>query len=492
MVQHTQTHTKGPNAESSEGIATKIAIESQRKSEAGLFSRSGRRLSVKGGGISKRGSVSSASGSEAPRISRRDRLQSLPGLAMTPSDCSLPSPTSIPPSPVKITKRRQQSRARQGDRRKSLSLNLTAAREMRRESISHPPTATAESWYASKLHHRPSIDFGMLAFGNNNNNSDLNRLERFPPVGHFSDTSNLQQSSPSPFAWARHPLSPEHSSHSDDGDSDGASPYTRTLESDRLSPWTGSHVNSSTSSLNRPMIDDDQSMDVVKMEECTLPPLRSIPFGASAEGPQQTRLPSIVQTRYRSQSVFHPLSQGPPDFGGPEAFMASRSTRRLSLVDLNAPIQDATRAVHNSMMNQMQPSGQNRVLSGPVEAQDNTAAKMEGVDVSMDEMQALEAFGELWSQGRAVEPAANPTTSAPLTATTTVVKEQRLNRPRSMTPVNVNDEYLSSAPPGPDFGRRVGGPVFSDENNGHVPSHGRGRYDSMTDSRMPTGMMDIQ
>jgi len=97
-------------------------------------------------------------------------------------------------------------------------------------------------------------------------------------------------------------------------------------------------------------------------------------------------------------------------------------------VELNAPIQEATKAVHHSMQvdsTSYDPLGNNGGRGGP------------GVDVSEDEIKALEAFGELWSQGRDIE-----------------MKEH--DERRSTTP-QIKSEMAAYGPthaPGPDFGRR--------------------------------------
>ncbi|KAG0247589.1 hypothetical protein BG011_001243 [Mortierella polycephala] len=411
MVQHTQTHTKGVHPESSEDIANKIAIESRRKSEIGqLAGPTGRRVSIKGP-KAKRGSVSSASGSEAPELGRRDRVQSTPVLNMTAlknhrsSTPVLPSPvtpsSSSPHSPKKHLRQRglRSAEKQVGPIRKKSLANIMERRGSIASSTVEPQ---AESWYASKLHHRPSLDFGLdqHAYVTNGENysagyaMDVTQLSQVNPFhAHRQDFSVEPSSSARP----RHPMSPVHSSHSEDMDSDDAGYYIQQQQHLEQQP-----------SLNEGFVPlhplDPRMID--SMDNCTLPPLRSSPF------PPETRprLPSISHGRYRSQSIHSNTGSYPP-----EPYPTSK-TRRLSIVDLNAPIQEATKAASNVR-----------------EPEDQT---MTGVDVSEDEIKALEAFGELWSQGRDIE----------------------MNERRSVEP-NV---------PGPDFGRRVLSPPHGNDERGQT------------------------
>ncbi|KAF9107345.1 hypothetical protein BGX29_006553 [Mortierella sp. GBA35] len=352
MVQHTQTHTKSGDAALNDLIAQKIAIETRRKSEAGTAALT-RRLSVKIATGTKRGSISSASGAEAPRRkSRHERVQSLPML---------------------------------------------------------------NSWYASKLHHRPSLDFGLdqrQQFAQGDNHGDVNydggtqahmSAASLPPIQYpFLPNFNNNNNSSS-YSQARHPMSPAYSSHSDEVDSDDAGVLIKTEQ------FVPSHPLAPIHPLDHYKIEP--------LDDCTLPPLRTTLFLPEA----QTRLPSITQqSRYRSHSIgfnaTNYVSEPYPTF----------KTRRLSLVDLNTPIQQA-----NKTANLHQPQV-------PVDQRVN------GVDVSEDELRALEAFGELWSQGRDVE----------------MSEGNRSLTPRANTESGPGP-YPSTHAPGPDVGRRTMYPVMN-------------------------------
>src|SRR5690349_11327561 len=99
MVQHTQTHTKGARRESSAGIASKIAVERRRKSDAGLLEPALATTAAAASGGSnnntrpvtktpktKRSSISSASGSEAQAATRKNRIHSMPLLNLNLSE----------------------------------------------------------------------------------------------------------------------------------------------------------------------------------------------------------------------------------------------------------------------------------------------------------------------------------------------------------------------------------------------------------------------
>ncbi|KAG0075064.1 hypothetical protein BGZ90_010226, partial [Linnemannia elongata] len=123
-------------------------------------------------------------------------------------------------------------------------------------------------------------------------------------------------------------------------------------------------------------------------------------------------------SRYRSRSIGFNATNYLPAEPYP-----SLKTRRLSLVELNAPIQQANKAAVHQTQNVV-PADQ----------------RMNGVDVSEDEMRALEAFGQLWSQGRDVE-----------------LSEAGNDNSRSMASRNSigpGSYPASTHAPGPDVGRR--------------------------------------
>ncbi|KAF9361471.1 hypothetical protein BGX34_007114 [Mortierella sp. NVP85] len=423
MVQHTQTHTKGARPEAVEEIANRIALESRRKSEAGLLGGSTvrRASSIKS---LKRGSISSASGSESPqKASRHTRMHSVPMLNMTATTLAekrsstpvLPSPvtpsSALSLSPKKHT--RQRSKTIGGKETTGKIRKRQGSIRGRRGSLesSIPPTTT-ESWYASKLHHRPSLDYGLdqhAFFAGLENGHDVNRMEssQLPamsyrstnldgPFGHRRHAST--SSSSSSFTRPRHPLSPEHSLPSDDMDSDDGS-----VHGYHSRQTSGDDVSSS------PLLDSRYPADPL-LDNCTLPPLRHSMYNLETK----PRLPSISLTRLRSQSIASGATASYHDDDACYFASSNNKTRRLSLVDLNAPIQEANVAAHHSAL-------------------PHTGHTPGGVDVSEDEIKALEAFGQLWSQGRDVE----------------------MNDRRSITP-RVKSEFAPyEAPvPGPDIGRR--------------------------------------
>ncbi|KAF9435349.1 hypothetical protein BGZ76_006457 [Entomortierella beljakovae] len=400
MVQHTQTHTKGAHRETAEGIANKIAIESRRKSEAGLLGSS----TTRNGGAkctrSKRGSISANTSSELLNKTRRERIMSIPMLNVEAASAHqrssgtiLPSPVTpsatSPHSPRKQSQHRSKTLGREGGKICKKQCMTKSRRGSLESSIQLSPT---ESYYTSKLHHRTSLDYGVdrntLFDGMNNRADTAHSLQKLPPLNYRSTDLSYHQSpqrSPS-FSSLRHPLSPEHSSHSD-------------IDSDDCSSVQG----------HQSILSSDEHLS---MEDCKLPPLR--PSGIFPE--DKPRLPSINYGRIRSQSIaYHSPSYVP------EPSLAHNNVRRLSLVDLNAPIQEATIAVNHSMQAPL-----NNQSSG-------------SVDVSEDEIKALEAFGELWSQGRGVE-----------------VSEDQLTATAS--------RMDAEAPaPGPDVGRRA--PLENEEVN---------------------------
>ncbi|KAF9988360.1 hypothetical protein BGZ65_006809 [Modicella reniformis] len=347
MVQHTQTHIKGARRESAAGIASKIAIESRRKSEAGLLGTSG---GIRGGNKApkaKRGSISSTSGSEALPPGRKTRVNSLPGLtvAITASGSSrgrdlikeaLP-PTARTPSSRALTP--YESKIEREDK------NQIPSASARRSSIgsSTGPSSTL-SWYASKLHHKSGFD--ITPYGRHESLD-----AHLPPLNLRQYEFAMDQSN---CYRPRHPLSPARSSFSEDEEDSDELDYSSRQRSrrdnrQRLS-WSG-------------MVDS--------MNLCTLPPLRSF----DKTGSQSTRLPSITLSGYRSRSISYECH--------PNSERYASKTRRLSLADLETPIYQTKKVVDHSTQTQQAP--------------------FEGVDVSEDEIYALEAFSELWSQGRDLE-----------------------------------------------------------------------------------------
>jgi len=219
---------------------------------------------------------------------------------------------------------------------------------------------------------------------------------QYPILPNYNNNSST-------FGQPRHPMSPAYSSHSDDVDSDDAGVLIKT------EPFVPSH----------PL----DHYKVEPIEDCTLPPLRTTLFLPEA----QARLPSITHqnSRFRSRSIgFNATNYLPTEP------YTSLKTRRLSLVDLNAPIQQANKAAAHQAQS-----------GAPIDQ------RVSGVDVSEDEMRALEAFGQLWSQGRDVE-----------------MNEAGANNNRSMTPhgsIGPGPYHVSTHAPGPDVGRRPSYPVMN-------------------------------
>ncbi|KAG0346026.1 hypothetical protein BG004_002616 [Podila humilis] len=382
MVQHTQTHIKGAHPNFSEDLAQKIAVETRRKSEIGslgmgMISSTPSRSTSKS---SKRGSIHGAPVKETATSSAR-RVQSVPMLAVgnlpivsatsAPYSRTSHSPTlgsSVSPSSP-VSHDPQEKRVKRSTSKKSIKRERTQGQGHHRtgslEALTQKPHI--ESWYASKLRHRPSLDYGLDMYAQRSATTSNGGLDaHLPPLNHYhyhqAPTHALHPLDQPSFVSAPHPLSFE-----------GSVP-----------------LESSSGSL----------------EDCTLPPLRSI---LSPPEPQ-IRLPSIVNGRYRSHSIHF-------DSHAPTPAMASR-TRRLSLVDLDAPIQEATQAVHHSI-----------AASAPIKAES-------GVDVSEDEIQALEAFGELWSRGRGQKQ-----------------PQGRVVTARTLGPDNVRESPQATMP-GLDHGRR--------------------------------------
>lgn len=434
MVQHTQTHTKGAPPEAAEEVANRIALESRRKSEAGLLGSSGvRRASSTKSLKTKRGSISSASGSESPKkASRHERMLNMTAATIVTKRSStpgFPSPimSSLAPPHSPTAQTRQRSSTLVGKESTGKIRKRQGSIRGRRGSLgSAVPRTTTESWYASKLHHRPSLDYGLdqhAFFAGMENSHDVNRMEStlLPPVNYYSANMSSSfghhrhQSSSlsSSFSRPRHPLSPEHSLPSDDMDSDDGSVFGH-----------HSHHPSGDDLRIVPSMDSHHPAESL-LDDCTLPPLRHATYGDETK----PRLPSISFTRLRSQSITSGAMSTYPEDG---SYFASNNnkTRRLSLVDLNAPIQQANVAAHHSML-------------------PHTGCTPGGVDVSEDEVKALEAFGQLWSQGRDIE---------------------MNDRGRSTTP-RVKREFAPyEAPvPGPDIGRRPLLPGFGDDVEDYQP-----------------------
>ncbi|GJJ70143.1 hypothetical protein EMPS_02492 [Entomortierella parvispora] len=411
MVQHTQTHTKGAKRESSAGIAKKIEIESRRRSEAGLIGGSGH--GARAGSSSTAGS---SKGSKNPKKSsnlagaKKNRVHSLPTLKLESST----SPSSLSLSSGRVVKRPPSSRGHspepiRSNSKGNISGNGGTMREsgkIRKKSqsgtnnpSSDPRGSTSStggmSWYASKLHHKSSIDFGRL-----NHNSATGGLDaHLPPLRlgchHQQQYEYSRDPMAASFGRPRHPLSPDRSSNSDDEEAEGDGEedqeidlsYRPTQQDNRRDrqPWGG-------------MVDSS-------MDHLTLPPLRG---GESGHLHQRNgRLPSFGHpssgSRYRSHSLnfdypshlqhHQQHQQQHPSYHEQEHREAyAPKTRRLSLADLETPIQETKKVVHQSFIH-----------GGDDAAVLEAAAAFEGgVDVSEDEIQALEAFGELWSQGRDV------------------------------------------------------------------------------------------
>lgn len=373
MVQHTQTHTKGARRESVAGIASKIAIESRRKSEVGLVGASG---GSRGNKVSKskRGSNSSASGSEALPPSRKTRVNSLPGLSVPISTSgggraltreALPPVAQTPSCALTPFESTQIER-------EDYKNTLTSSASARRGSIgSFTSSSSTMSWYASKLHHKSSFD--------------ISECGRLGSLDAHLPSLNLHQYGvdQSNYHRPRHPLSPARSSHSEDEEDSDELGYSYSRRDDR----------------------QRQSWGVDSLSLCTLPPLRNL----ESAGFRSMRLPPISSSSYRPRSISYGC------LSNSERYISK--ARRLSLADLEAPIYETKQVVDHSTQAQQ--------------------AQFEGIDVSEDEIHALEAFGELWSQGRDIE--MDDHRSLPMSKET-VIKEEC--------------EQLVAPLPGLDNGRR--------------------------------------
>ncbi|KAF9152546.1 hypothetical protein BG015_005103 [Linnemannia schmuckeri] len=363
MVQHTQTHTKGARRESSAGIASKIAVESHRKSDAGLLEPALAAAAVAASGGSrnnarpatktlktKRSSISSASGSETQAAARRNRIHSMPllNLDLSPSNDNhditaavKEDVSSTPSSPLSSAFISSLNKTQNKDSGKGRKKAKVATASQRKGSVgsSSSSSGTSMSWYASKLHHKSSADHGLGHFGRRGSlDAHLPSLSRYS----FDYTMD-----PSDYRRPRHPLSPERSSHSEDDEDSDDLGSSMSQRSRRHQPSWGGMVDS--------------------MDNVTLPPLRS----SEGFSNHSTRLPSITSGyRTHSGSFGHRHDREP----------YAPKSRRLSLADLEAPIYKTKKVVDHSIQVHQ--------------------AKFEGVDVSEDEIHALEAFGELWAQGR--------------------------------------------------------------------------------------------
>ncbi|KAF9944969.1 hypothetical protein BGZ72_001804 [Mortierella alpina] len=393
MVQHTQTHTKGARRETSAGIAHKIEIDRRRKSEAGLLGTpAGPRSGSKSSNTAKpkRASVSSVSGPEAHAKStlvRKNRVNSMPVIGSGTTSSSRTEGRCLTKGGLDSASGSYADLStRNGeDKSKTRKSSQVRSASMRNGSLgSSSSSSSTLSWYASKLHHKSSLDQGMDGYGRRGNLD-----AHLPPLNnHVYDYTREQSRHHRP----RHPLSPDRSSSSDDEDEDSDEAGSSSTQQSRRGgykqqAWGG-------------MVDS--------LDSCKLPPLRDP--SESAGSPYSTRLPSIMSpSGYRSHSVSH--HHGYRQDRKPYA----PKVRRLSLADLETPIHETKKAVDQSMHIQQ--------------------AKFEGIDVSEDEIHALEAFGTLWSQGRDVE-----------------MDEQPLPQPQppSSTDIVVKCEFQQPTPPEAD------------------------------------------
>ncbi|KAG9325972.1 hypothetical protein KVV02_008404 [Mortierella alpina] len=380
MVQHTQTHTKGARRETSAGIAHKIEIDRRRKSEAGLLGTpAGPRSGSKANSTvkPKRSSVSSMAGSDAHAKStlvRKNRVNSMPVISsVTPSSSRgegvFSKGDSDSASYADLSTRNGD------DKSKTRKPSLIRSASMRKGSLgSSSSSSSTLSWYASKLHHKSSLDQGTDGYGRHGNLD-----AHLPPLNNYVYDYTREQSR---YHRTRHPLSPERSSSSDDEGEDSDEAGSSSTQHSRR----GSYKQQAWGGM------------VDSLDSCKLPPLRD-PSDSTAS-PYSARLPSIMSpSGYRSHSISH--LHGYRQDRKPYA----PKVRRLSLADLETPIHETKKAVDQSMNIQQ--------------------AKFEGIDVSEDEIHALEAFGTLWSQGRDVDMDEQPLPqpqSQPSLSTETVVK----------------------------------------------------------------------
>ncbi|KAI1317596.1 Up in starvation [Mortierella claussenii] len=370
MVQHTQTHTKGPRRESAAGIASKI--EMRRKSEAVLFVSPPPRAAGKAAKSNRRSSTFSTSGGDVAQDTvggamRKSRVNSMTDVADAASvkgrerdggaveNGLSASFESTFPSAARSAK--DKSKVRKKNQNSTTSLLPIRRRSLGSSTSTSSTSSTALSWYASKLQHRPNVDSVEHCGLHPGSLGKHLPQQNTGPYEYYMDRQKGHR-------HGRHPLSPTRSSYSedehDDDDDDDDDDYSEETAHGchRQHPVWGGMVNSSLS----------------RRQHLTLPPLRG---GESSSSSITMRLPPISSyNRYRSHSIsFDHHSVLPPLDGS--------RVRRLSLADLDMPIHETKKVVDHSMNAQQ--------------------AQFEGVDVSEDEIHALEAFGELWSQGREVE-----------------------------------------------------------------------------------------
>ncbi|KAG0248867.1 hypothetical protein BG011_009824 [Mortierella polycephala] len=352
MVQHTQTHTRGARRESSEEIASKIATDRRRKSEVGLLG-----VATNTRGVNKRktttklkrASTSSVSGSEARYAAisgRKNRVHSLPLLSAGTSSSS-----SV--------------------------LNGGCALVVAKHVTNSPELKPTPYSSSSTKDHGKDTD---KARKKNQGATPQGRKDaHLPPFNRpydYADSTSYRR--------PRHPFSPERSTYSEDGensedDNDASlSVRQRSRREDRHSfSHNHNHPYKLWAGMVNPMVNP--------MDHCKLPPLRGPNNDNSAEYSTTTRLPSISRSAYRSQFFSLSLHEEHEEHeeGRSDCQPYAPKVRRLSLADLEAPIHESEKVM-----------GQSAQLP---------LAKFEGVDVSEDEIHALEGFGALWSQGRDVD-----------------------------------------------------------------------------------------
>ncbi|KAF9918097.1 hypothetical protein BX616_010247 [Lobosporangium transversale] len=447
MVQHTQTHTKGSRRESVAGIASKIAIESRRKSEAGLLGSQTRGASKVP--RSKRNSVSSTSGRDSQTLigGRRSRVNSLPGLSIAlPTDVSgdrdheriVPKKGSSTGLEFASTSAKISLKDKSKLREKSQT--IPASKSLRRGSLesitstSSTSSSTALSWYASKLHHRSSVDVGALGgytysqYGRTHGNLDAH----LPPLN-LSQYEYQMDCQPT-HHQARHPLSPDRSLHSDEEEVDD----------------DGINVNSELDYINRAVHHQywqhhpwGSMVDSTTSQHLTLPPLRENMSSAC----ESLRLPPISSPTFGYRSRSASLGNRSDE---ELSTNDSSKVRRLSLADLETPIYETKKVVDHSIQSEQ--------------------ALFEGVDVSEDEIHALEAFSELWSQGRDV--AIDDAASLPTLST----QQLSMSRPPQAQPYTTISVAMKAEPMIQDFKDEVGQVVPGLDTGRRLP---RIRSDSM-------------
>ncbi|KAG0050142.1 hypothetical protein BGZ83_005062 [Gryganskiella cystojenkinii] len=473
MVQHTQTHTKGAKRESSASINNKIQLETRRRSEAGLIGGSS-------SGVARSSSTTSSKGSKSSKKTssgtKKNRVNSMPMIKFGGSESSSSSPSmgrSIkrPPSsstsPLQPSPEFIRSKNHHGNtggtrevgkiRKKSSVTNLItpSSSSFTDRRASSSSSSGGLSWYASKLHHKSSVDLGRL---NNNSNNSLDA--HLPPLSPHQHQHHYRQQQQydysrdplSTYRRPRHPLSPERSSNSEDDameednemeddDDDDDEDYVE-VKNEPYRP-----LEQSNRGDRRPHQPWGGMVDSFSMDHLTLPPLRDASENKNNmhHGSHQgQRLPSFSHEsqRYRSHSLNFDHPHHPQHYqhshhsqqqshhrhslyplpgqnhGDPyssvtavattaAAAAAAPKVRRLSLADLETPIQETKKVIHQAFLhgggvNKMAVEETAMTTSSPTKLVAPPTADFEGVDVSADEIQALEAFSELWSQGRDV------------------------------------------------------------------------------------------